>query len=78
MERDAIRTRNNDPIIQDRLMSDKTDATVCKNCGWLEPYKSCCENSHHINIKISTTTKLMLMEMYGLGIFPKLNLKKIT
>tara|TARA_Y100000389_G_scaffold205109_1_gene263311 strand:+ start:1245 stop:3548 length:2304 start_codon:yes stop_codon:yes gene_type:complete len=78
MERDAIRMRNNESVLEDRLMKscDITTSHVCKKCGWLEPQKKCCENPEICEVKMPKSTQLMLFELYGLGIFPKLNLSQ--
>tara|TARA_B100002052_G_scaffold244605_1_gene230092 strand:- start:3249 stop:5537 length:2289 start_codon:yes stop_codon:yes gene_type:complete len=75
MERDSIMARNGIDILKDRLQtsSDLISVRVCKTCGWLSPEIACCENYNWINIKMSRTTKLALMEMYALKIFPKLH-----
>ena len=76
MERDSIRSRNANTILKDRMLlsCDMTRVRVCKSCGWLEPEITCCENTQWINIQMSKTTRLLLMEMYTIGIFPKLHI----
>jgi len=74
MERDALRTRNCSEIIKERLGADIINVIVCKSCGWLEPTEKCCQDTKHVQIKMPKTTRLLLMEMYALGIFPKLNI----
>ena len=77
MERDAIIARNATDVLKDRFLtsSDEITVRVCKNCGWLSPEIACCDNHNWINIKMSKTTRLALMEMYSLKIFPKLHLE---
>ena len=77
MERDSIRMRDASHVLSDRLhnSSDLISCTICKNCGWLEPEITCCENVELAKIKMSRSSRLVLMEMYGLGIFPKLHIK---
>ena len=72
MERDALRTRGCTEIIKERLGSDIITVMVCKACGWLEPTEKCCDHMNHVQIKMPKTTILLLMEIYALGIFPKL------
>ncbi len=76
MERDCLRSRNAESILRDRLRdsSDLISVTVCKSCGWLEPNSTCCDYKDWQNVKMSRTTRLTLMEMYGMGIFPKLHI----
>lgn len=74
MERDALRTRNCREIIKERLGADIINVMVCKSCGWLEPTEKCCQDTKHVQIKMPKTTRLLLMEIYALGIFPKLNI----
>lgn len=76
MERDQILSKGCTEILRDRLvdMSDRMRVTVCKNCGWLEPEIECCEYQTKVNITMSRTTRLVLMEMYGMGIFPRLDI----
>lgn len=76
MERDVLRCRNAVSILKDRLLksSDVMSVRVCKSCGWLEPNKECCDEVNWKTVQMSRTTRLFLMEMYALGIFPKLHL----
>lgn len=75
MERDTIRARNAESVLRDRMResSDLIKVLVCASCGWLEPNQNCCENSDIKIVKMSRSTRLVLMEMYGLGIFPRLH-----
>ena len=76
MERDALRSRDAEYILQDRLCksSDRMSVKVCKSCGWLEPNKICCVKNDWIQIQMPRTTRLFLMELYAMGIFPKLHM----
>lgn len=76
MERDALRCRDAVSVLQDRLCksSDMMCVRVCKSCGWLEPNKECCNEKNWKHVQMPRTTRLFLMEMYALGIFPKLHL----
>lgn len=76
MERDSLRLRGAGSILKERLCDscDIIDVKVCQSCGWLEPNIKCCVPCQIVNVKMPRTTRLILMEMYGLGIFPKLHL----
>lgn len=78
MERDMIRARNATSILQDRLRdsSDAIQVSVCASCGWLDPIVQCCKTPSPTHLKMSKTTRLVLMEMYASGIFPRISLKK--
>lgn len=75
MERDSIMARNAMSVLKERLQtsSDMIKVRVCKSCGWLEPEIICCQNHNWIDVNMSKTTRLTLMEMYSLKIFPKLH-----
>ena len=82
MECDSLRSRGAHLVLKDRLRDncDLMEVTVCKSCGWLEPQISCCSpcspdssKADWVKVKMSRTTRLVLMEMYSLGIFPKLH-----
>ena len=82
MERDQIRSRITSPmserVLSDRLLfsCDIMTVSICKNCGFLEPSMKCCQTPTLIRVKMSRSSRLMLMEMYGFGIFPRIHLKK--
>lgn len=77
MERDSIRSRDAYEVLKERMRdtSDLTTVVVCKSCGWLEPNVECCPDKDWKKIPMSKTSRLVLCEMYGLGIFPRLHLK---
>ena len=81
MERDQIRSRINSPmserVLSDRLLlsCDFMMVSICKNCGFLDPGMRCCECPSLIRIKMSKSSRLMLMELYGFGVYPRIHLK---
>ena len=82
MERDCIIAHGSSSLLKDRMMdnSDKTDILVCKRCG-LIAYKSdagiytcrvCREKGDVRMVAMSYAFKVMLQEIQGLSITPRL------
>jgi len=79
MERDQIRSRItsniSERVLSDRLLKscDATLVSICKSCGTLEP-NTCCQSPKVIRVQMSKSSRLMLMEIYSFGIFPRIHL----
>jgi DNA-directed RNA polymerase subunit B len=87
MERDCLVGFGASRLLQDRLMeeSDKTSVYVCENCGGIAYYDSkqrkmicrvCGKGASISTVTVPYAFKLLLQEIYSLGIYPRLQLSE--
>ena len=86
MERDCIIAYGASMILKDRLLdeSDRTEIDVCKNCGLIAHYDTvrknyvcrvCGDGNNVVTVDVSYGFKLLLQEMGGLNIAPRIIIK---
>jgi DNA-directed RNA polymerase subunit B len=87
MERDCLIGHGASALIMDRLLeeSDKAMILICEKCGLLAYYEAkqnryicrvCGDRSLISPVNLSYAFKLLMQELMGLGIVPRLNLKE--
>jgi DNA-directed RNA polymerase subunit B len=87
MERDCLVGFGASRLLQDRLLeeSDKTNIYVCETCGSISYYDSkqrklvcriCGKNATISTVTVPYAFKLLLQEIYSLGISPRLKLSE--
>lgn len=85
MERDCLIAHGSSMVLMERLLeeSDKTIEFVCSKCGMIavndqirkKTYCQACGSSDVHAVEMSHAFKLLLDELKGLGIYPKLKLE---
>ncbi|PIN79741.1 DNA-directed RNA polymerase subunit B, partial [Candidatus Woesearchaeota archaeon CG10_big_fil_rev_8_21_14_0_10_34_8] len=84
MEKDTFVAHGASMLLKERFDSDKTVLAVCEDCGLLavhDEYKRrshcpvCGESSNISHVEIAYAFKLLLDELKGLCIYPRLELK---
>ena len=87
MERDCIIAHGSSALLKDRMMdnSDKTSMFVCKRCGLIAyisgegiyTCRVCGDRSDVVKVDMSFAFKVMLQEIQGLAITPRLVLEDV-
>jgi DNA-directed RNA polymerase subunit B len=87
MERDCLIGHGASALIMDRLLEESDEATIliCEKCGLLAYYEAkqnryicrvCGDRSIISPVNLSYAFKLLMQELMGLGVVPRLNLQE--